>query len=163
MPSSEANPCQRLLPKPKELHVLPGVCRLNTGSPLDLLTDEPRIERAFVRWKSTIGDAGASTGIDAPCRSSSPSREDRPIPVRVSIDERLAEHRDGYRLNIRPDLVEVVGNSPAGCFHALQTIKQLATIDPQRSGNQPTYPTHGPQSAIPNPQSPILNSIVLPF
>ncbi len=153
MPSSEANPCQRLLPKPKELHVLPGICRLNTGFSLDLLTDEPRVEWAFVQWKSTIGDPGTSTGIDAPCRSNFPNREDRPITVRVAIDEKRVEHRDGYRLDIRPDLIEVAGNSPAGCFHALQTIQQLATL----AGP----PSDSPPAEISSPQSPIRNPVVL--
>ncbi len=48
------------------------------------------------------------------------------MALRVAVDQVAVRHRDGYRLQIREDKVELSGGSPAGCFYGLQTLAQLA-------------------------------------
>lgn len=45
--------------------------------------------------------------------------------IRIAVDASTIEHLDGYRLTIRPDGIEVVGQSDAACFWGLQTVIQL--------------------------------------
>lgn len=41
------------------------------------------------------------------------------------VDRRSVEAREGYRLRVAPDRIELVGGSAAGCFYAQQTLSQL--------------------------------------
>lgn len=45
--------------------------------------------------------------------------------VVIAIDRSQVEHRDGYRLIISPNGIQLLGGSPAGCFYGLQTLTQL--------------------------------------
>jgi len=51
---------------------------------------------------------------------------DPPTPLRVHATATDLSHRDAYRLTVRSDGVDIEGASPAGCFHGLQTLAQLA-------------------------------------
>ncbi len=121
--TDEHNAAMPLLPVPKEihpqvgshprvgLHPRPGFCLIGSDSPVGVQVDDGRVERAVARWLSTLG------------RSTEPSQRGR---VLVGVDTAQTPHRQGYRLTIKPDTIEIRGGSPQGCFHGLQTLAQLA-------------------------------------
>jgi N-acetyl-beta-hexosaminidase len=145
MDSAKANPGSWLLPQPRECSIQPSACRLDVDSPIEIRTAEPRVERAVVRWR-----AGAWPG------SGPPSGSVRPSGTRlvVGLEPNTVEHPDGYRLTVRSDGIELLGQSPAGCFHGLQTLDQLAAC--------PTGPASAPRLPIANRQSTIDNPRVFP-
>lgn len=104
---------------PREITLHEGVCRLARGSAIQVQVPDPRIERAVLRWlhgAGGIGDVGRNVG-------------DKPTTIRVAIDAGQVTHRDGYRLHVRRDGIELIGHSPAGCFHGIQTLIQLGVVD----------------------------------
>ncbi len=108
-----------LLPMPREIILHEGVCRLTRGSTIQVQVPDPRIERAVLRClhgAGGIGDVDEKAG-------------DKPTTIRVAIDAGQVTHRDGYRLNVRRDGMDLAGNSPTGCFHGIQTLTQLGMAD----------------------------------
>jgi len=49
-----------------------------------------------------------------------------PAGIQLAFDSQTLEHPDAYRLIVTEDRIELLGGSPAGCFHGLQTLRQLA-------------------------------------
>jgi len=103
-----------LLPRPKEVALHDGVCVLSSGTRLELQIEDLRVKRAAVRWSAGLGGG--------PANRHQPGSH--PI-VRIAVDIAQAPHRDGYRLHVREQEIELVGASPAGCFYGLQTLAQL--------------------------------------
>lgn len=103
-----------LLPLPRKLSEVPGTCPVGPDIRLELRVDDARLERAALRWR-----AGLCT--DA---------RQRPAVLRVAVDQSTTTHPQSYRLEIRPDRIELVGGTPAGCFHGLQTLTQLCSLRP---------------------------------
>lgn len=54
-----------------------------------------------------------------------PDSAGEPAPLHVRWTARDLPHRDAYRLVVRPGGIELAGASPAGCYHGLQTLRQL--------------------------------------
>ncbi len=114
MSHNHATVASDLLPLPRELSEAPGACPVGPDIRLELRVDDARLERAVLRWR-----AGLCT--DA---------RQRPAVLRVAVDRSTTTHPQGYRLEIRPDRIELVGGTPAGCFHGLQTLTQLCALLP---------------------------------
>lgn len=54
-----------------------------------------------------------------------PNSAGDPTSLHVGWTARDLPHRDAYRLVVRPGGIELDGASPAGCYHGLQTLRQL--------------------------------------
>jgi len=100
-----------LLPLPKKMREDTGVCRVFREDRLGVHVDDPRVEQAARRWQRRC-----------PVRS---TPREAPTTVRIAVDQAQVGHRHGYRLTVRTDEIELLGGSPAGCFHGLQTLTQL--------------------------------------
>lgn len=147
MPSPWAATVVSLLPVPKKFRGLPGVCDIRPDSRLELHTDDPRIEQAAKRWRSGLHDRLPLHGV-TPRHGPSPGKNAVSPTIRIAIDRHRNENRDGYRLSVRPQGIELEGASAAGCFYGLQTLTQLSIADPGQSGDSPERPIHNP-SALP--------------
>ncbi len=100
----------RLLPAPKKIAHLPGSCPIPTRT--SVMVADGRVVRAAERWLQSLG--------------ASKSKSDSPEILLTVIEQHGdAQHRDGYRLHIDPEGIQLTGASPAGCFHGLQTLFQL--------------------------------------
>ena len=107
------------------------------GIPIELQVADPRLERAVLRWRASLAEPRASARAEIggeplcgrPRISSSPADRrhgaTRSSPIRIAVDPVAVENADGYRLTIRVDGIDLIGGSPAGCFHGLQTLIQL--------------------------------------
>ena len=102
-----------VLPVPKETRDLRGVCSVGSDGPVEVHADDPRVERALLRWRSSLSGSGAPTGTGT---------------VRVAVDPTQVPHLQGYRLTVHPHGIEVLGGSAAGCFYAVQTLAQLSRL-----------------------------------
>lgn len=148
MPNPWAATSASLLPIPKEIHELPGVCDIKPDSPLVLRTDDRRIERAARQWRSKLCEWLPLRRAGWP-RDLKPAGNDARSPtILIAVDRHRIKHRDGYRLNVRPEGIELVGGSAAGCFHGLQTLTQLSIADRGQSVDSPEPPIRN-SSALP--------------
>ncbi|MHC4697418.1 MAG: glycoside hydrolase family 20 zincin-like fold domain-containing protein, partial [Planctomycetota bacterium] len=138
-----------LLPRPRRLDLAEGVCVVGPDAVIDLQVDDPRLERALLDWRlACIGAA-------------------RPR-VRVVVDGAAVRHRDAYRLAVRPDHIDIVGGSAAGCFHAIQTVRQLSRHGPVAGGvpcctviDWPDYTTRGLLHDVTRGKVPTLDTLEL--
>jgi hypothetical protein len=90
---------------------------VGVATPVDLRTHDPRVEEAVITWRSRFRGAGSLAA--RPGRSR----------ISVAIDESSIKSADGYRLDVRPDRIEIVGGADAGCFYAIQTLRQLSCFE----------------------------------
>ncbi len=112
-----------VLPIPQTYEAAPGVCRLGPDARIELHVADRGIERAVSTWCGTLSHPSSAAGKGAlPVRGQTAT-------IRVATDAQAAPGREGYRLSVRPDVVELVGGSPAGCFYGLQTLRQWARPD----------------------------------
>ncbi|UCC29535.1 MAG: family 20 glycosylhydrolase [Phycisphaerales bacterium] len=132
---------------PKKFHGLPGVCDIRPDSPLELHADDRRIEQAAKRWRSGLHKR-LPLHRTTPPHGPKPGENAASPTIRIATDGHRTEHRDGYRLNVRPQGIELEGGSAAGCFHGLQTLTQLSIADRGQSVDSPERPIHNP-SALP--------------
>jgi hypothetical protein len=109
----------RLLPKPRQERRVSGVCSLVAGCRLDVQVDDGRVVRAARRWEESL--------VRSRLRRGGPS-------VLVAVEPGHVPHLQGYRLSVRPDGIEILGGSSAGCFYALQTLTQITDF---RAGTVP--------------------------
>ena len=102
-----------VLPVPKEARGLPGVCSVGSDDPVEVHAEDPRVERAILRWRSSLSGSGGRPGTGT---------------VRVAVDSTQVPHPQGYRFTVHPHGIEVLGGSDAGCFYAVQTLAQLSRL-----------------------------------
>ena len=119
MPTVPIYPAARILPIPKAFRAEPGVFAVTPGMRRDVLCTDSRVARAVDRW---LGDSTRKDHREQEPAAKSPL-------IRVRVDAGAIEHLDGYRLTIRCGEIELIGESPAGCFHGLQTLTQLCDRD----------------------------------
>ena len=111
MTSTRYSPFSTLLPVPQTLREAKGTCRVSRESPLVVHADDPRVERSARRWQGRH-----------PAR---PTSRETPPSIRIAVDRTGATHPHGYLLTAQTDGIELLGDSPAGCFYGLQTLTQL--------------------------------------
>ena len=123
-----------LLPHPKHVEATGGAVRLTDDWPLyvpDRL--EPPETEALGRFRDLCADRA---GLRLRTRRRESGRLPRGISIglaervgaatKVSQPGTNAERAaQGYRLRVAPDRVELVGASPSGLFHGVQTLRQL--------------------------------------
>ncbi|MFQ5590387.1 MAG: glycoside hydrolase family 20 zincin-like fold domain-containing protein [Phycisphaerae bacterium] len=130
-----------LLPHPRSLKLERGTCRVTPTACISLHVGDARVERAVLAWRAscasatpagmvTYGQAKTATAAEVArggkgAVTRARSTEARSA-VRIVVQPNAAPHRDGYRLAVGCDCIEIAGGSPAACFHALQTLRQLS-------------------------------------
>ncbi|UCE62355.1 MAG: family 20 glycosylhydrolase [Phycisphaerales bacterium] len=103
---------QLLLPRPRHVEALPGVCTVGQGAQVCVDVADSRIDKAVHAWKSGLGDAAETSVGSAGTK------------IRIAVERGIVRHRDGYHLEIQPNGITLIGGSAAGCFHGLQTLRQ---------------------------------------
>jgi hypothetical protein len=114
----------RILPAPRRIEPLEGTCSLSRSAGARIRIDDLRVHRWFGEWVAQL-PSGPSTAI-----------------VRLHAEPAASPHPDGYRLLIAANAVELVGASPAGCFHGLQTLRGII------ESNRHAPPTPNTQTAV---------------
>ena len=132
----------RLLPQPRSLRASDGFFHLTDRM---VISHDGRLEPPELAAVRRLCDlCTAQTGVRPDVRVSTVGRPEGQIALSVAPDTQTcpespdrqdaaardltgesAKARQGYRLRITPDRVEVVGRSSAGLFYALQTLRQI--------------------------------------
>lgn len=109
---------ERLLPRPRRVEPLEGVCALTGGIDWEMHVEDARVRRAAAEWIEMV--EGASV----------PQPQ---VNLRIAF-ERMGRHEHAYALTVRRGRIDLIGESPAGAFHGLQTLRQLVDLS---DGNVP--------------------------
>lgn len=119
-------PASSIIPRPQSIETLPGQCRLDADTRLEITgADEDnrrRLRDAFV----------AATGLPLTGQGAA-------IAIHIDAADPANLGREGYRLHIRPDGVRIEAAAANGAYYACQSIRQLlpvADFDPARAGGQ---------------------------
>lgn len=107
-----------LVPAPQSLYLRDGKLSMSAIREICLPDNgDPRVVRAAAAWQQqqhpqpALLSVGSSDG-----------------PHRLSITTGSADS-EGYRLTIAADRIELAGESPAGVFYGLQTLRQLQKVN----------------------------------
>ena len=112
-----------IVPKPNSMVVDQGVFHLNENTRIAISPDT-RADGQLLR--SYLGPA---TGFDLPL-----SRQGGSGAINLGIDRKLVQlGPEGYRLDVKPDRVEIWALKPAGVFYGMQTLRQLFAADIMRA------------------------------
>jgi len=111
--SSARHGCDRLFPAVREFEPGGGCASVGQGFRVHLPVDEPRLARAVTRWQHDVSGRRLDSSLG------------HAASVVLAIKPGAAPNPQGYRLTVLPEGVEVHGASAAGCFHGLQTLRQL--------------------------------------
>lgn len=104
-----------LAPVPKKLSMRQGEFNPIGKKYVQLVTDEPQCLMPAVK------QAGLDLEISA-----SPLTPKDLVGLRFIIDETSGMPVDGYKLVIKPDVIEITSSTPAGSFYGACTLKQIA-------------------------------------
>lgn len=104
-----------LAPAPKKLSRRGGVFDPNHKQYMQLVGQEPQC----------LMPAAKQTGLDLEITLSPRVPKDQ-IQLRIVLDEASGIAAQGYRLAIRPKMIEITSSTPAGAFYAASTLKQIA-------------------------------------
>ena len=121
------NKIYTLLPSPKQITWHNESFKANKNSYIFLsgnITKE--LLNAGKNVQDTLIDILGHLEIIAGGRDQSPR-------IIISQDPKVIVHKEGYRLTIRPDEIQIIGADAAGVFYATQTLKQIAR---QSSGTE---------------------------
>ncbi|WP_299556392.1 family 20 glycosylhydrolase [Seonamhaeicola sp.] len=83
----------------------------------------------------------------------------------ILIDKEQVEKPDGYKLSIKPNQIEIVANSPAGAFYAVQTLKQICQqAEPRKLkcltvNDWPDFPNRGIMTDVARDKVPTMESL----
>ena len=108
-----------LLPRPKSVHSTDGFCPIHHEVVCDLKMDDARLTRAVLRWREDIKQI-------IPASTLSQSTPGAKVKLTMNSDARIP--REGYRLTLLPNRIDLAGYDAAGCFYGLQTLIQLAQM-----------------------------------
>ena len=104
-----------IIPNPLREELRPGCFRLDRG--VCVRFDDAA---AFPADVLTVGL------IDARVETSGAA------PIVLTVDETLTLGTEGYRLDIRPDGINIVGSTAVGVFYGVQSLLQLVSVDAPR-------------------------------
>jgi len=120
-----------LLPEPRHVQPLDGLCDLQHGIVARITEPDPRI---CSKWQRMLDQRRDRKGAYA---------AHEPIVVTIATDPNQVPHLQGYRLSILPDAIHIIGGGAAGCFYGLQTLRQIM----QRVYHRPPF-KGGPQGGL---------------
>lgn len=131
--SKRPKPEPALLPKPKRLRRRPGAFKLRSHVPILLPADaEPLGHELLLAAQVAQRELQKRTQLRLPIERRE-AHEGKSGAIRCVLDAsaaispRLATARDAYRLEIKPQGIEISAPSPDGLRYGLQTLCQLAT------------------------------------
>jgi hexosaminidase len=104
-----------LAPVPKKLTMRQGEFDPTGKKYIQLVTDEPQ----------SLMPAARQAGLDLEI-TASPFAPKNSVALRFIIDVASGMPVDGYKLVIKPDVVEITSSTPAGAFYGACTLKQIA-------------------------------------
>ncbi|MGI9431433.1 MAG: glycoside hydrolase family 20 zincin-like fold domain-containing protein [Myxococcota bacterium] len=118
-----------LLPRPRKIRLREGRFRTRADTPIVLRqTDEHSVRSAKALGAAIESATGRRLPIESHARADGLGR-------RIEL-QREGEHGDGYRVRIRTNDIELVGEGPAGLRYAVETLSQLFRAG--RGGSVPT-------------------------
>ena len=131
-----------LLPRPKQVLATGVACRIGPSCRMNILVDDPRIERFVLDWRNrfsarsditggfTTGGIGKDPNDRSDSRQPHSSAGTGPVAgLLVAVDPLVVDHPQGYKLSVRPDGVELIGGGQEGCYWGLQTLTQLSDFE----------------------------------
>jgi len=149
-----------LAPIPKKLSLKEGAFDARGKRYIKLEAEDPQ----------SLVAAAKKTGIGWEATASPGAPKDQ-VGLVIRLDKAADIPAEGYKLAIRPQVIEVAASTPAGAFYGACTLAQivrqtadrrLQTADMRQSvpaaahhAPRPESPISNPQSRTPNPQSPI--------
>lgn len=101
-----------IIPRPAILIPQPGTFHLDASTKIDAasgLADLAGLANEY--WGSSRGTGGSNV-------------------VRLRVDRKMATNDEGYRMEVEPNEVTIVGKTGAGVFYALQNLRQLSLTSP---------------------------------
>jgi len=101
-----------LLPQPSSVSLQSDWLTIPVRTPIAVQIDEPRVERALLEWSRACG--------------ATPAIDNAAITLRATVDPASVGHPLASTLRIDCNAITIVGGSPAACFHAVQTLRQLS-------------------------------------
>ena len=114
-----------VIPKPAKLKKMDGSFRLTPETKIFIDSKDEKINYVTDFIKTQFGPA---TGFDFPVETTIPEQ----IPAGAILlktgvhDKKLGE--EGYRLRVKENYVEISGNTAAGVFYGVQTLRQLLPV-----------------------------------
>lgn len=111
-----------LLPRPRKLRRLEGTFS-KTSARFVWLSGRvtPELLRTGGVVKAALTQAGA-----APELTAAAGRDTGDVAATVRVDSRRVRRREGYRLTVSPNGIELVGHDAAGAYYGAMTLRQLA-------------------------------------
>lgn len=113
--SLQTQPFPALIPKPVSVTTEPGAFHLSSDIRIAVSNDTVSI------GKLAQGYLRPATGFDLPL-----SRRGGRGAINLGIDRRMSRQgTEAYRLEVKPDRIEIWAPKPAGVFYGLQTFREL--------------------------------------
>ncbi len=107
------------LPLPLKVERTGGVCRLGGRVRIECCVEDARVQREAERILHFVSQ-----------RRRDPDRGAPGLSLKLVCEPGAGTGLETHRIRVLPECVEVVGVSAAGCFHALQTLRQLLALHP---------------------------------
>lgn len=133
-----ADPLRALLPQPKSVRPLPGVCRVDGPIRVTSTVADARIRPILDAW------ADGRTGLVPPNTAvgggTASPRNTTPVVLEVHIDAGAPTangHDQSYRLECAPDRIRIAARTVQGCWYALETLRVLAGIPHESAASVP--------------------------
>ena len=143
----------RLAPYPKKLTAQSGVFTKKGKLFIQLLAPQcaqllPAARQTGLIWKTTA----------------SPKAPKSDVCLVIRLDEIDSVHPEGYKLTVKPDIIEIVASSPTGAFRGASTLKQIVRqcreeIPCMTIADQPDFPTRGVMLDISRDKVPNMKSL----
>ncbi|MCE5197635.1 MAG: family 20 glycosylhydrolase [Armatimonadota bacterium] len=103
-----------LAPYPKKISLKDGVLNTSGKSYIQLVSEAPQC----------IMGAARQTGLDWQI-TASPKAPKEQVGLVIKLDEFGTVPAEGYKLNIKPERIEIISSTPAGAFYGACTLKQI--------------------------------------
>jgi glycosyl hydrolase family 20 len=115
-----------LIPQPQQVEVKEGIYKLNTQSRIFLSHqgERPELMAALKLAEACANRVGVTVPVDRPGLLPLPEKDTILLAIKESPDTDPIVSQ-GYTLEIYPDNIKLVGNSPTGLFYGIQTLNQM--------------------------------------
>ena len=147
----------RLAPTPKRLSPREGVFNTAGKHYIKLEAEEPQF----------LIQAAKKTGLDWEITASPKAPKDQ-VGLLIRLDYMANIPIEGYKLNIRPDRIEIIASSAAGAFYGACTLAQISRQLPVASSQQwpclaisdwPDFPSRGVMLDVSRDKVPTMDTL----
>lgn len=108
-----------IIPQPVSIKKGVGNFTLTKGTQIEILSVNPEVKRIADSLSKKIF---TSTGFKVAVKSSNMLAGSR---IRLSLINNTAIGKEGYYINVAPQIITISANAPAGLFYGIQTLYQL--------------------------------------